>query len=56
MPKTLPIASPVSRRAALAAIALFVLAYLAVLGVLFAPDGFFLSDAPPPSLTAPSAD
>jgi hypothetical protein len=56
MPKTLPIAGPVSRRAGLAPIALFALAYLAVLGVLFAPDGFFLSDAPTQSLTAPATD
>lgn len=56
MPKTLPIASPVVRRAALAPIALFALAYLAVLGVLFAPDGFFLGEAPTQTLTAPTTD
>ncbi len=46
MPKTLPIArSPMSSpgRARLAPLALFVVAYLAVLGVLFAPEGYFLS-------------
>ena len=42
MPKTLPIASSDSRLTRLAPVALFAVAYLAVLGVLFAPDGFFL--------------
>ena len=32
------------------------LAYLAVLGVLFAPDGFFLGEAPTQTLTAPTTD
>lgn len=56
MPKTLPIASPVARRARFAPIALFTLAYLAVLGVLFAPEGFFLSEAPTQTLTIATTD
>ena len=56
MPKTLPIASPVARRARFAPIALFTLAYLAVLGVLFAPEGFFLSEAPSQTLTVATTD
>ncbi len=44
MPKTLPIASPVSRRAALAPIALF------------APEGVFLGEAPTQTLTAPTTE
>ena len=55
MPKTLPIASDTlsaaPRAARLAPLALFAVAYLAVLGVLFAPDGFFLGadHAPDPA-------
>ena len=56
MPKTLPIASPPKRSSRFAPIALFTLAYLAVLGVLFAPDGFFLSDAPTQTLTVATSD
>jgi len=51
MPKTLPIARATlsgpavvpPRVARLAPLALFAVAYVAVLGVLFAPEGFFLS-------------
>ena len=52
MPKTLTMtrdsrirmAQAPGKRAQIAAIALFLLAYLAILGVLFAPEGFFLVD------------
>lgn len=49
MPKSLPIPRATSGRGPvstsnLGAIALFVCAYLAVLGVMFAPEGFFLGD------------
>ena len=49
MPKTLPIPGSASDRGTvttsnLGAIALFVCAYLAVLGVMFAPEGFFLGE------------
>jgi hypothetical protein len=49
MPKTLPIPRSASDRGTvttsnLGAIALFVCAYLAVLGVMFAPEGFFLGE------------
>ena len=56
MPKTLPIDRPGLSRPAratptksvpLGAIALFLLVYMAVLGVMFAPDGFFLSHSAP---------
>lgn len=51
MPKTLPIARPGIHRpvkaAPIGAISLFLIVYLAVLGVMFAPDGFFLSSAVP---------
>lgn len=56
MPKTLPIDRPGLSRPAkaaptksvpLGAIALFLLVYMAVLGVMFAPDGFFLSQSAP---------
>lgn len=47
MPKTLPIANPASptaqRLVRVAPVALFAVAYLAVLGILFAPEGFFLA-------------
>jgi hypothetical protein len=56
MPKTLPIASPDTGRTRLAPIALFALAYLAILGVLFAPDGFFLSDLPGQGLAVAASD
>lgn len=51
MPKTLPIARsgiprPV-KAAPLGAISLFLIVYLAILGVMFAPEGFFLSSAVP---------
>lgn len=54
MPKTLPIASSDARLTRYAPIALFALAYVAVLGVLFAPDGFFLAEtsAQPAALAA----
>lgn len=47
MPKTLPIPRQSVARGSvtpsnLGALALFVCAYLAVLGVMFAPEGFFL--------------
>ena len=52
MPKTLPISShalsSTPRAARLGPIALFAVAYLAVLGVLFAPEGFFLASVPAP--------
>lgn len=60
MPKTLPIPRPVvtspatSRRAGAGAIALFAVAYIAVLGILFAPDGFFTES--PATFVADSAD
>lgn len=62
MPKTLPIPRPVvtrpatSRRegASAGAIALFAVAYIAVLGILFAPDGFFTES--PTTFVADSAD
>jgi hypothetical protein len=49
MPKTLPIPRQSVARGSvtpsnLGALALFVCAYLAVLGVMFAPEGFFLGD------------
>lgn len=51
MPKTLPIARPGIQRpvkaASLGAMSLFLIVYLAILGVMFAPDGFFLSSANP---------
>jgi hypothetical protein len=52
MPKTLPIPRQSVARGSvtpsnLGALALFVCAYLAVLGVMFAPEGFFLG-APEP--------
>lgn len=56
MPKTLPIASSDSRLTRLAPVALFAVAYLAVLGVLFAPDGFFLAETPGQPATLASAD
>lgn len=37
-----------------AAILLFLLAYVAILGVLFAPKGFFLAEPSPAALTAPA--
>ena len=57
MPKTLTmtrerhirLAQNPGKRAQIAAIALFLLAYLAILGVLFAPEGFFLA-APEPQV------
>ena len=39
-----------------AAIVLFLLAYIAVLGVLFAPKGFFLGEPAPVTLSAPLAE
>jgi len=53
MPKTLPIARttlsgtdlPAPGAARLAPLALFAVAYLAVLAVLFAPEGYFLAAA-----------
>ena len=51
MPKTLPITKTRSAssaspgRSGTGAIALFAIAYIAVLGILFAPDGYF---TPPP--------
>jgi hypothetical protein len=58
MPKTLTMtrdsrirmAQAPGKRAQTAAIALFLLAYLAILGVLFAPDGFFLAEPDPVAL------
>lgn len=58
MPKTLTMtrdsrirmAQAPGKRAQIAAIALFLLAYLAILGVLFAPEGFFLVDPQPVTL------
>lgn len=49
MPKTLPIPRATSGRGSVApsnlgAIVLFVCVYAAVLGVMFAPEGFFLGD------------
>lgn len=42
MPKTLPIASPAPhRRSGTGALAIFALVYVAVLGILFTPDGYF---------------
>lgn len=53
MPKTLPIARPGIHRPVKAtsfgAMSLFLIVYLAILGVMFAPDGFFLSSADPVS-------
>jgi hypothetical protein len=59
MPKTLTMtrdsrirmAQAPGKRAQIAAIALFLLAYLAILGVLFAPEGFFLATSEPVVLT-----
>ena len=56
MPKTLPIASSDSRLTRLAPVALFALAYVAILGVLFAPEGYFLSEASVPPATRAAAD
>lgn len=61
MPKTLSMtraaavrsAEAPDRGAQRAAILLFLLAYIAVLGVLFAPKGFFLAEPQPVALTAP---
>ncbi|MBD1204975.1 MAG: hypothetical protein H9533_12720 [Rhodobacteraceae bacterium] len=51
MPRTLPIARPGIHRpvkaASLGAISLFLIVYLAILGVMFAPEGFFLSSSVP---------
>lgn len=51
MPKTLPIGRSGLERTAkpapLGALAAFVIVYLALLGVLFAPEGFFLSSSTP---------
>lgn len=51
MPKTLPMPRPgmsrPSKAAPVGAIALFLIVYLALLGVLFAPEGFFLSASVP---------
>ena len=52
MPKTLPIPRQSVARGSvtpsnLRALALFVCAYRAVLGVMFAPEGFFLGDPEP---------
>jgi|GEM_PF-4372184 len=51
MHRTLTIARPGTHRPAKAAqmgaIALFLLAYLAILGVIFAPEGYFITDATP---------
>lgn len=55
MHKTLPIDRPGLRRPVKAApkttpigaIVLFLIVYVAVLGVMFAPDGFFLSQSAP---------
>lgn len=56
MPKTLPIASSDARLTRYAPVALFAVAYVAVLGVLFAPDGFFLAETPAPPATLAAAD
>lgn len=58
MPKTLTMtrdsrirmAQAPGKRAQTAAIALFLMAYLAILGVLFAPEGFFLAQPDPVAL------
>ena len=51
MPKTLTIARPRAERPAKAAqmgaLALFLLAYLAVLAVMFAPEGYFITETMP---------
>lgn len=61
MPKTLSMtparsAAPSDKGGQRAAIVLFLLAYIAVLGVLFAPKGFFLGEPAPVTLTAPVAE
>ncbi len=56
MPKTLKMtrspqirtAAPQDRRGQRRALMLFLLAYIAILGVLFAPKGFFLESTPAP--------
>ena len=61
MPKTLSMtrsphvrtAQATDRGAQRMAILLFLLAYIAVLGVLFAPKGFFLAEPQPVALSAP---
>jgi hypothetical protein len=51
MPKALTIARPTAQRPAkgaqMGAIALFLLAYLAILAVMFAPEGYFITEAVP---------
>ena len=51
MPKTLPIGRSgldrPAKAAPLGALVLFLVVYVALLGVLFAPEGFFLSSAVP---------
>lgn len=55
MPRSAPVRSavPSDKSAQRAAIMLFLLAYIAVLGVLFAPKGFFLGEPVPVTLNAP---
>ncbi len=64
MPKTLSMprdtlartATAPDRGAQRAAIILFLLAYLAILGVLFAPKGFFLAQSQPAAIAAPAEE